>query len=123
MNHTYAALAASALSMGGIVLAAPAASAMLRTPGPGVTPSAVTSQSPGWPDEGSGYPGSEKRSPEYNYPEYKLDPPAASNLQPARTSVWDNSIGAVEAGASALGGAGVALGGLWLVRRRSALAR
>jgi hypothetical protein len=123
MNRSYAAFAASALMVGAVILTAPGASATLRDPGP--TPSAVGSQPPAWPDEGSGYPGVEEKSPEYNYPEYKLDVPAApsTHVKPSSASVSGTTTRAVEAGASAIGGAGIALVGMWLVRRRGALAR
>jgi hypothetical protein len=45
----------------------------------------------------------------YNYPEYRFDIPVTQTV-PNTASV----------GASALGGAGLALGGLWLYRRRHA---
>ena len=123
MNRSYAVLAASAFAVGTVVFAVPEASAMLTSPVP--TPSANQSRPPDWPDEGSGYPGFGQKTPEYNYPTYKFDKPAVSSppVKPAGVSATGNTIGAVQAGGSALGGAAVALSGVWLVRRRGALVR
>lgn len=123
MKRSYAILAASAFALGTVVFGASEASAMQTASGP--TPSTTQSRSPDWPDEGSGYPGSEQKSPEYNYPAYKLDPPAASSpsVKPADASVDGNTISGVQAGGSAVGGAAIALGGMWLFRRRNTLLR
>ncbi|MDX6260611.1 MAG: hypothetical protein QOH84_2299 [Kribbellaceae bacterium] len=123
MNRSYAVLAASAFALGTVVFAAPEASAMLTAPSP--TPSANRSQSLDWPDEGTGYPLSEQKSPEYNYPEYKLDPPAVPSPapKPADASATGDTLKGVQAGGSAVGGAAIALGGVWLIRRRNVLVR
>src|SRR2546422_2665892 len=104
MNRSYAAFGVSALAVGAFVLTAPEASAVLGDQGP--TPSAVSSQAPAWPDEGSGYPGSGGKSSEYNYPEYKFDVPAApiTSVRSSSVSVSDTTTRVVEAGASAIGG-------------------
>jgi hypothetical protein len=71
------------------------------------------------PDEGSGYPGSETKSPEYNYPKYDPQYEVPRVEAPPVNSASDHyRAQALQAGASALGGAGVALGAMWLYRRR-----
>jgi hypothetical protein len=121
MNRRYSALALSALAMGAVALSATEASATLKDPVPGSGP--VTADAYEWPDEGTGYPGSEARSPEYNYPnydpKYEVAPLKAATGQSLSD---DNGVEALQAGASALGGAGLAFGGMWLYRRRQALA-
>jgi LPXTG-motif cell wall-anchored protein len=64
----------------------------------------------------------EPNFPEYNYPEYKLDVPTLPTDLTGSTEASgdDNGVEVLQAGASALGGAGLALGGLWLYRRRRA---
>jgi hypothetical protein len=161
MPHRYSALAMSALAVGAVVLTTTEASAMLRDPGTWAAAAAVTADE--WPDEGSGYPGFESKSPEhgyldhdpqhhgnmtapegryeeYNYPEYKFDVPssptgrAESSAGPVREPVSDadaaldpapsdnTGVEGLQTGASALGGAGLAVGGLWLYRRLHARA-
>ena len=99
--NKYAAFAASAVAMGAVVLGASAASANV-TNREDTAPSSPTSAP--WPDEGVGYPG---------YGMESSVPPAAPK---------GRSVGAVDqalqSGASALGGAGLALSGVWLYRRR-----
>jgi hypothetical protein len=100
MNRRYAAVAMSALAFGAVALTSTEASARIPyEPGP----AAVAPHDPAPP----------------NYPEY--DPRYEVPRAPAATgqSVSDDTVAeALQAGASALGGAGVALGGLWLYRRR-----
>lgn len=65
-------------------------------------------------------PGSAQYSDIYNYPlnydpKYEVSTVQAATVQ---RTVDDNWVEAAQAGASALGGAGVALGGRWLYRRR-----
>ena len=120
MNHRYSALAVCALAMGTVALTATEASAMLKEPRPGFNSVAtVQAEPPGWPDEGSSYPGSGLDSPEYNYPnydpQYEVAPAAAATIHSASD---DSGFEALQVGASALGGAGVAFGGMWLYRRR-----
>jgi hypothetical protein len=120
MNHRYSALAMSAFAMGAVVLTTTDASAMLKDPDGGST--AAPTSTYDWPDEGSGYPGSETKSPEYNYPNY--DPkyevaPVEAVTAPSQSA--DNGFDGAQLGASALGGAGVAFGGMWLYRRRHVL--
>lgn len=121
MNHRYSALALSALAMGAVAFCATEASARLKDPVPGS--GAATAKVSEWPDEGTGYPTSEASSPEYNYPNYDTKyegaPPEAMTGQSLSD---DNGVEALQAGASALGGAGLAFGGMWLYRRRQALA-
>jgi hypothetical protein len=124
MNRRYSALALSALATGAVVLAATEASAMTKDPGgSGSMSQGVPDSSPVSPDEGSGYPGSGSKSPEYNYPNY--DP--KYQVAPVKAAVGqslsdDNGVEVLQAGASALGGAGVAFGAMWLYRRRHVLA-
>jgi hypothetical protein len=118
MNRRYSALALSTFAMGAVVLSTPQASAMLKDPDRGFA-AAPTSPSD-WPDEGSGYPSSE--ATHCTYPE---DPacnvPPLKAIAAASTSRYSGLEGA-QLGASALGGAGVALGGIWLYHRRYPLA-
>lgn len=119
MNRRYTALATSALAIGTVALTATEASAMVKDPGPGSTPTACVADAYDWPDEGSGYPGYETKSPEYNYPNY--DPRYEVPRVEAATisSAPDhNGVELVQAGASAVGGVVTALGAMWLYRRR-----
>jgi hypothetical protein len=115
----YSALAVSAVAIGTVVLTATEASAAHQDPQPRPTSQPV----PAWPDEGSGYPGSGHTTPEYNYPNYdrKLEV-APTKAAPAKTTAQSTSNGNgvefLQSGASALGGAAVALSGVWLYRRR-----
>ena len=101
MNRKYSAVAISALALGAAGIAAADASAR---------------EAPE-PHYGNTVP--EPNYPEYNYPEYKLDVPT-SPTGPALASADDTGVEVLQASASALGGAGLALGGLWLYRRRHA---
>jgi hypothetical protein len=58
----------------------------------------------------------------YNYPEYALDPVVPAANSRARIEVDDQGAEALQAGASALGGAGIAFVGMWLYRRRHPVA-
>jgi hypothetical protein len=100
MNRTCSTLAVSTLALGAVVLTASEALAEPR-PCPGL-------------DSTYNHP--------YNYPEYKLDTPVAQTTPDASGQVRanDNGVEFLQAGASALGGAGLALGGLWLYRRNHA---
>lgn len=109
MNRTYSALALSALAMGAVVLTATDAAAMLKDPDRGTTAAPATADA--WPDEGSGYP--------IYDPTYKV-PSVQAEL--AQDPSDDNGFDGVQLGASAVGGAGVALAGVWLYRRRHVLA-
>jgi hypothetical protein len=122
MNRRYSALALSALTLGAVALTATEASAMLKDPEPG----AAAAEAYEWPDEGSGYPASEATSLECNYPNHTVCD-VASVAVPAKAATVpspsdDNGAEALQAGASALGGAGLAFGGMWLYRRRHLLA-
>jgi hypothetical protein len=100
MNRKYAAVATSALAFGAIALTSTEASASIPH-GPG--PTAVEPYNPGPP----------------NYPEYDPRYEVPSAQAATGLSMSDDTLTeALQAGASALGGAGVALGGLWLYRRR-----
>lgn len=124
MNRKYySALAVSAVAMGAVVLTATEASATRVDPEPGASSQPVPPAASAWPDEGSGYPGGQNKAPEYNYPNYDPQfevPPAAA--APAKASAESSSGGIgvefLQSGASALGGAAVALSGVWLYRRR-----
>jgi hypothetical protein len=103
--------------MGAVTLTSAEASAMLKDPGPGSRP--VTAEVYDWPDEGTGYPGSEAKSPKCTYPEDPACSVPALETMPAPSASDDSgSTGAAHLGAFALGGAGVAFGGMWLYRRR-----
>ena len=124
MNHRCSALAMSVFAMGAVVLTTTDASAMLKDPDSGsmAAPTSPTSTYD-WPDEGSGYPGSETKSLEYNYPNY--DPKyevAPVEAAMAQSPSNDDRFEGLRLGASALGGAGVAFSGMWLYRRRQVLA-
>ena len=117
MNRKYySALAVPAVAMGAFVLTATEASATHVDPEPHAAPPAASA----WPDEGSGYPGGQNQAPEYNYPNY--DPKFEVEPAPAKASAQSSSDGIgfefLQSGASALGGAAVALSGVWLYRRR-----
>lgn len=58
-------------------------------------------------------------NPEYHYPAPKLDVPTLATAS-AEAVGDDSGAEVLQAGASALGGASLALGGLWLYRRRHA---
>ncbi|MFC5263660.1 hypothetical protein ACFPJ1_16220 [Kribbella qitaiheensis] len=122
MNRRYSALALSAVAMGAVVLTTTEASAT-KDPGGGSTSQAVPNSSPDWPDEGAGYPRADAKGSEPNYPnydpKYEVTPVQAATGQSASD---DNAAEALQASASALGGAAVAFGGMWLYRRRHVLA-
>jgi hypothetical protein len=123
MNRRYSALALSAVAMGAVVLTTTEASAMLKDPEAASTSQSVSAP-PEWPDEETGYPASEAKSPEYNYPnydpKYEVAPVQAATVGQSRSD--DNGVWALQSGASALGGAAVAFAGMWLYRRRHVLA-
>lgn len=124
MNRKYTVLALSAVAMGTVVLTTPQASAMPKEPASAsVSQNGPAAPPPDWPDEGTGYPGSETTGPEYNYPNYDpaYEVPAVKTVA-AQSLSDDNGAEVLQAGASALGGAAVAFGGMWLYRRRHALA-
>jgi hypothetical protein len=74
--------------------------------------------SPEWPDEGTGYPGSDAKTPEYNYPNYnpRYEVPRVEDAT-ISSAPNDNGRDIVQAGTSAVGGAVVAFGAMWLYRR------
>jgi hypothetical protein len=116
MNHTCAALATSAFALGALVLTTTDASAM-KDPDGGFSGAPTSAYD--WPDEGTGYPGSEVTSPEYSYPNY--DPAyevARVQTAAAQSTSQDHDFEGLRLTASALGGAGVAFGSMWLYRRR-----
>jgi hypothetical protein len=120
MNRKYSALALSAIAMGAVAFSTTEASAK-TDPGPGGTSPSVPAIASEWPEEGTGYPGAGSKAPEYNYPNYDPKYEVAAPVQAAATSTTrsdDNGVEAVQSGASALGGAALAFGGLWLYRRR-----
>ncbi len=124
MNRKYySAFAVSAVAMGAVVFTATEASATMSDPQPRPT----TQAAPDWPDEGSGYPGSQD-TPEYNYPKYdrkyEVVPTQAAPAQatPAKATAQSSSDGDgfqfVQSGASAAAGAAVAVSCIWMYRRR-----
>jgi hypothetical protein len=124
MNLRYAAVALSTLAV--MAFGATEASAMVKDPEPGFMGSTIPLTPSDWPDEGAGYPGFEGTAEydhPYNYSNY--DPayavPAVRAATPQPTIDHDRPQ-VLQAGASALGGAGVAAGAMWLHRRRGARA-
>ena len=135
MNRKQSAAALSVLAMAGVVLTTTGASAMYKDPEPWATHLAqpvpegwpdegtgypAQSVPEGWPDEGAGYPAQpEPTTTEYNYPNYdpKYEVRPAQVASVTRASD-DNGVEVLEAGASALGGAAVAMGAMWFYRRR-----
>ncbi|WP_433166903.1 hypothetical protein [Kribbella sp. CA-247076] len=133
MNRRWSALALSVVAMGAVAATATEASADPKDPWVGVStdwpdegtgyPGAVpTAGSTSWPDEGAGYPGAGTRE---NYdrrygvtPVQPVLPVAAGATAPSDT----DPTAVLQAGASALGGAGVAFGAMWLFRRHHRLA-
>jgi hypothetical protein len=106
MNHRCAVIAVPALALGAFALTTAEASA--RVPAEDARHSATVPHDP--------------PVPEYKYPEYKLgEPPMPATIRVA-VPVDDNVAEALQASATALGGAGLALGGVWLYRRRHPLA-
>lgn len=118
MNRKQSAAALSVLAMAGVVLTTTEASAMYKDPEPWAT-HLTQPVTDGWPDEGTGYPAPEPTSTEYNYPNYdpKYEVPTAQAASVTRVSD-DNGVEVLQAGASALGGAAVAMGAMWFYRRR-----
>ena len=137
MNRKYyTAFAVSAVAMGAVAFTATEASATMNDPQP--RPSAASewpdegsgypvagnpSAASGWPDEASGYPRSQNPTPEYNYPnfdpKFELAPTKAAPVTTtAKSSSDGNGVEFLQSGASALGGAAVALSAVWLYRRR-----
>ena len=137
MNRKYySAFAVSAVAMGAVIFTATEASATMNDPQP--RPSAASewpdegsgfplagnpSAAPGWPDEASGYPGSQNTTSEYPYPNY--DPKyevVRTEATPSKTTAQSSSDGNgfqfVQSGASAAAGAAVAVGTIWMYRRR-----
>jgi hypothetical protein len=114
MNRKYSAVAVSALALGAAGIAAADASAR-EAPEPQYGNTTPEPKYPGYDPQHHG----NMNVPEYNYPEYKLDVPT-SPTGPARASGDDTGVEVLQASASALGGAGLALGGMWLYRRRHA---
>lgn len=104
MSHKCSILVACALTVGVATLGATEASA--RPP------------DDGRPEKPLVAPHDPPASP-CNYPEYAPQYEVASLEGPTvHTSSDDNGVEALQASASALGGAGVALAGMWLYRRR-----
>jgi len=147
MNHARTAIAVSALALSAAALGATQASARqgpepgsgytttpdchwayhpvcheVPVPGPGNAPTASETAMYDWPDEGSGYPGSEATSPDYNHPNYdpRYEVPRVEAATVSSASD-DNGAETIQTGASALGGAGIALGAVWIYRRRQAM--
>jgi hypothetical protein len=101
MNHRGSVLAALALTVGVTMLGAIDASAEL-------------------PAEDSGGAGVVPHDPPVSAYNYSQDEVAALEGAAVGTSSDDHGAEVLQAGASALGGAGVAIAGMWLYRRRHA---
>jgi hypothetical protein len=103
MNRTHATLAASVLALSAAGLSVTEASA--RVPDDVPPDASVAPRDP--------------PAPEYNYPNYdrQYEVPHAETATLGSGSD-DNGVEVLQAGASALGGAAIALGGMWLYRRR-----
>ena len=120
MNRKKSAAALAVVAMAGVVLTTTEASAMYKDPEPAAMHQTPVPQ--GWPDEGTGYPSPEPTSSEYNYPNYDpaFEVPPAQATSAARLSD-DTGVEVLQASASALGGAAVAVGAMWFYRRRHAV--
>jgi hypothetical protein len=120
MFHSYAAAVAVA-AIGMVAISAAEAAAVVKDPGSGSTLAVSGVAAYDWPDEGAGYPGSEATSPEYNYPNYdpRYEVPRVQ-AGIASSASADTVTEAVQAGASAVCGAGIAIGAMWVYRRRHA---
>jgi hypothetical protein len=119
MNRKYSAAVVSALALSAAALGATQASAReAPEPGSTTTPDCHWAYHPACKE----VPVPEPNVPEYNYPEYKLDVPTGPTGPAGSPQALGDDIGVevLQTGASALGGAGLALGGLWLYRRRHA---
>jgi hypothetical protein len=101
MNRTLTTLAVSALALGAIGLTATEAPARVPDDGPRTT--TVTPHDPKPPNY-----------PEYD-PRYEVPPVPAP---PIVSAPDDNGAEVLQAGASAIGGAAIAFGAMWLHRRR-----
>jgi hypothetical protein len=103
MNRTHATLAASVLALSAVGLTATQASA--RVPDDVPPDTTVAPHDPS--------------ASEYNYPNYapQYEVPRGETTTLGNGSD-DNAVEVLQAGASALGGAALALGGMWLYRRR-----
>ncbi|HET6295305.1 MAG TPA: hypothetical protein VFG33_18110 [Kribbella sp.] len=97
------AIAASALALSALGLTAPDAAA--RVPDEGQEPTTVAPH--------------DRPFTEYNYPNYdpKYEVPRVETASVGVTSD-DNGVEVLQAGASAIGGAALAVGAMWLYRRR-----
>ncbi|TCC65676.1 hypothetical protein E0H73_01690 [Kribbella pittospori] len=124
MNRRYSALAMCFFAMGAVVLTAADASAMLKDPvrGSAAPPAAAYD----WPDEGSGYPepgSGYTTTPDCHWAYHPVCHEEASVVVPPVEATLGQSppdnggAEALQDGASALGGAGLAFGGMWLYRR------
>ncbi len=127
MNRKYyAALAVSAATVGMVVLTSTEASAT-RVPDPPATHTSAPAQTVpnGWPDESSGFPTSTSaksglgHQQEPNYGSYDANTAAmvATTKSAAASSHDGTATEVLRSGASALGGAAVALSCVWLYRR------
>lgn len=125
MNRRWSALALSATAVGAFAFTATEAAA---DPHPDREITAVATDPPGWPDEGTGYPADGAKVQEYNYPNYDpayeqqyRDPrygvTPVQDTPAAQVSKADTGDTALQVGASALGAAGLAFGGIWMLRR------
>ena len=130
-KYYYSAVAVSAAATGMVLFTSTQASAQLQDPQPWGSSSSQPAQNvpPGWPDEGSGYPGfadstihksgkaPASHKPEYNYPNYDPKYGVAQATTSSAADSHDTRTEIVQSGASALGGAAVALSCVSLYRR------
>ncbi|MGW1339835.1 hypothetical protein ACWCOV_02180 [Kribbella sp. NPDC002412] len=100
MNHKYSIIAVPALAVAAVVLAASESSAGVppEDPGPATT---VAPNNPGPP----------------NYPNYDIRTSTTTGTG-SSSSADDTAVEILQAGAAAIGGAGIALAGTWVYRRR-----
>ncbi|TCN34202.1 hypothetical protein EV644_120116 [Kribbella orskensis] len=121
MNHTYSALALSALALGTVVLTTPEASALLRDTGGASAP--YSGSTDDWPGKGSGYPESKPTNCACpGHPLCSADPMPEFEVVAATTPAASSDVtwsASAQMGTSALGGAALAFGGMWLYRRRT----
>jgi hypothetical protein len=97
MNHSCSIIAVPALAVAAVVLTS--AEATAKVPPEDPKPAAVVPHDPGPP----------------NYPSYQVPAQTSTNT---KGSADDTTVEALQAGASAIGGAGIAIAGTWLYRRR-----
>ncbi len=101
MNHACSIIVVPALALAAVVLTS--AQATATVPQEDAAPAAVVPHDPGPP----------------NYPSYEVPVDASANTN-TTIPADDTAVDVLQAGAFALGGAGIAIAGSWLYRRRQA---